>query len=272
MYALKLKYYFIISGLIIFFFMSCEKSVEFNFTPNNKKFLIVDGIITNEYKNQKIYLSESVKTLNQSPALISGAEVSVSDGEKIYLFSEQTPGTYVSDEKFSAVINKPLFLHINFEEKTYTAEARSVPVLSYNSLTLEQYNDTLYYISNQKAEFNPYEAAMYEVSADNYYSPDFESYKGEVKMYFYVLKTIDVGEIFPPRQQLILFPKETKISIKKYSLSPEHEKFIRSLLLEAQWSGGNFDTEKDNVYTNLSEGAFGFFAASNIISDSVILK
>ncbi len=272
MYALKLKYYFIISGFVISFLTSCEKSIKFDFTPDNKEFLIVDGIITNEYKNQEIYLSEFVKTLNQSPVLVSGAEVSVSDGEKNYSFSEQTPGTYVSDEKFRAVINKLFFLHINFEGKTYTAEARSIPVLSYNSLTLEQYNDTLYYISNQKAEFSPDEAAMYEVSADNYYSPDFENYKGEVKMYFYVLKTIDVGEIFPPQQQLILFPKGTEINIKKYSLSPEHEKFIRSLLLETQWSGGNFDTEKDNVYTNLSEGAFGFFAASNIISDSVILK
>ena len=62
------------------------------------------------------------------------------------------------------------------------------------------------------------------------------------------------------------------MAVKKYSLSPEHEKFIRSMLIETSWNGGSFDTEEDNVYTNLSKGALGFFAVSIVLSDTVIVE
>ena len=55
---------------------------------------------------------------------------------------------------------------------------------------------------------------------------------------------------------------------RKYSLSPQHEEFIRSLLVETQWHGGNFDIEEGNVHTNLSEGALGFFGACSVITYS----
>ncbi len=267
--------YFIFFGIIFFSGISCEKKIDGDFNNDGKEFLIVDGIMTNENKNQIIHLSQSVTSLNSKPLPVSGADISVSDGIFAYLFKEDTLGRYVSELKFSALINKLYTLNIEYENKTYTAQARAVPVLSQNSLNYVRYNDSLYHFPQAVAEFNPNEAAMYEVIADWSFVSGYENFsenETHAKMFFYILKTIDVNEIFHPAYEQIYFPKGTKLTVKKYSLSPDHEKFVRSLLMETQWNGGFFDTEEDNVYTNLSEGAFGFFAASNVLSDSIIVQ
>ena len=61
-------------------------------------------------------------------------------------------------------------------------------------------------------------------------------------------------------------------SKKKYSLNAAHELFIRSLLVETNWSGGYFDEAHGNLQTNLSEEAIGYFSASSILIDAIIVK
>lgn len=267
--------YVLLFGIFFFEATSCERKITPDFKYDGKEFLIVDGIITNENKFQEIRLTKSLSVFNEKPEPISGAKVSVSDGIYNYIFSEDTTGIYLSDNKFTAVINKLYTLNIEFEGKTFFAQARAVPVLNSISINYAQFNDSLYYFPQATAQFNPKEAAMYEVNADWSFVSGYENLpenKTKAKLYFYVLRTIDVNEIFNPAYDHIFFPKGTKLAVKKYSLSLEHEKFIRSMLLETSWNGGNFDTEEDNVYTNLSEGALGFFGASIVLSDTVYVN
>ncbi len=267
--------YLLLLGIISLSGISCEKKINFNFKSDKSQFLIVNGLITNENKFQEISLTKSFALPNEQADFVSDADVLVSDGENIFTFSEDTAGNYVSDIKFSAVINKIYSLHIKFEDKDYTAQAHAVPVLSHNSLNYVQYNDSLFYFPQAVAEFSPDEAAMYEINADWSFLPAYGTLpetETKAKMYFYILRTIDVNEIFNPPNEKVYFPKGTRLAVKKYSLSPEHEKFIRSLLLETQWSGGNFDTEEDNVYTNISNGAFGFFGASIVLTDTFFVQ
>ncbi|NOZ35995.1 MAG: DUF4249 domain-containing protein [Chlorobi bacterium] len=267
--------YFLLFGIISLSGISCEKTIDFNFKSDKSEFLIVDGILTNENKFQEINLSKSFALPNEQPKSVSGADVSVFDGTQTYHFTEDSSEIYLSDVKFGVVINKTYSLRIIYENREYTAKARAVPVLSHNSLNYIQYNDSLYYFPQATAEFSPDEAAMYEINADWSFLPVYENLpekETKAKMFFYILRTIDVNEIFNPPHEKVYFPKGTRLAVKKYSLSPEHEKFIRSLLLETQWNGGNFDTEEDNVYTNISAGAFGFFGASIVLSDTVTVK
>jgi len=44
------------------------------------------------------------------------------------------------------------------------------------------------------------------------------------------------------------------------------------MLLETEWRGGLFDVAHGNLETNLSQGAFGFFAVSTVIRDTIIAK
>ncbi len=265
----------LLAGIVFVGGISCEKKISPDFKYDGKTFLIVDGIITNENKFQEIKLTKSVSSLNEKPEFVSGAIVSVSDGIYSYNFTEDTAGIYISDTKFSAVINKIFTLNIDFNGKNFSAQAKAVPVLNYYSINYVRYNDSLYNIPQATATFNPDEAAMYAVKLDWSSVPGYENLPEEetkAKMFFYDLKTIDVNEIFHPAYESILFPKGTQIIVKKYSLSPEHEKFVRSLLLETSWNGAYFDTEEDNVYTNLSDGALGFFGASIVLSDTIYVK
>jgi hypothetical protein len=81
-----------------------------------------------------------------------------------------------------------------------------------------------------------------------------------------------VNNIFGPAKDTIYFPAGTKIIRRKYSLSKEHQDFIRTLLIETEWRGGIFDVQQGNVLTNISNGARGFFAACMVLSDTTVVK
>ncbi len=257
--------------------LSCEQKANWNLKSSQEQFLIVDGILTNEFKNHTVNLSLSVSGLNDSPEAVSGAEVSVSDGNETYHFFEDTitPGTYVSDVRFTGVINKTYTLNIENNEKIYFAGANMFPVSISSPLPYKQVQDTnLYYIVFDITSFNPNESAMGEVILDWSEVAGYENLplnETSAHLFFYYLTTIDVNQIFAPAHEIVLFPLGSLMIQRKYSLSPQHEEFIRSLLLETQWHGGNFDIEEGNVHTNLSEGALGFFGACSVISDTSIV-
>jgi len=270
-----LAFLFFISVFVTF--TSCERKINWNLKTTNEQFLIVDGIITNEYKNQTVNLSLSVQNLNNSAETVSDANITISDGEQTYSFHEDTiPGTFISNIKFTAVVNKTYTLNIDYNDKNYFAEANIYPVSISDPLPYKQIPDTgLYYIASEIAEFNPYESAMYEVILNWSEVTGYENLPANetsAHLFYYNLKTIDVSQIFAPDNEIVIFPHGTSMIQKKYSLCPEHEDFIRSILIESQWHGGNFDIEEGNIYTNLSEGALGFFGASSVITYTSIIQ
>jgi hypothetical protein len=259
-------------------FFSCEKKTHWDLNPSGDRILIVDGIITNELKQQVIQLSLSFNAPNDTAGYPENAVVSVSDGTDTFLFIEDglNPGRYVSETAFAGVVNKTYSLEVNYADKTYTAEAEMYPVGTSISLSYQPNSDsTMYYIPSEVAQFNPNEAAMYEVFLDwsdvtGY--EDLPESQTTALLYYYVLTTIDVNQIFAPEQETVLFPAGTSLQLKKYSLSPEYETFIRSILLETQWHGSNFDSEEGNVNTNISSGALGFFGACSVIFYSTVVE
>jgi len=113
------------------------------------------------------------------------------------------------------------------------------------------------------------ESALYLIESDWTELTGFDTIPPERKRtlsYFYTLNTVDANELFAPAKEAVYFPKGTKISMKKYSLTDEHAEFMRSMLFETEWTGGLFDANHANVKTNLSEGALGFFGACSVYS------
>ena len=257
--------------------ISCEKKTDWDLKASEDRFLIVDGIITNELKQQSIDLSLSLTNPDDTIWYPENAEVSVYDGTDTIHFIQDplAKGVYNSETEFAGVINKTYTLEINYENVSFKAMADMVPVGIDIDLTYILNSDsTMYYIPNEIAQFNPDEAAMYEVFLDWSAVPGYEELteaETKARLYYYVLSTIDVNQIFAPEHETVFFPAGTTLQLKKYSLSPEHESFIRSVLLETQWHGSNFDTEEGNVYTNLSNGALGFFGACSVISYSTVV-
>jgi Domain of unknown function (DUF4249) len=264
-----LKYCLIFIAVICF--SGCESKYSWDFQSGNYNKLIVDGIITSELKAQCIKLSFSNPRMNMTYRPYSGANIVVSDGINQYEFIESNTdsGSYFS-APFKAVLNKTYKLTI-VADSEYNATASMVPVNHLDPFAYTK-NDTidLYkYLYPDKG--NP---AMTEVNYNWSLVPEYcEKYGScEAKETFYTLNDIDENKIFAPDKEIIWFPKGTIIIRKKYSLTQEHQDFLRSLLMETQWSGGIFDVQHGNVSTNLSNGALGFFGVCMVESDTILFN
>ncbi|MBU0763481.1 MAG: hypothetical protein KJ607_01460, partial [Bacteroidetes bacterium] len=130
----------------------------------------------------------------------------------------------------------------------------------------------LFYITQVSGVYSPGEPAMWEVFLDWSHVPEYELLPDSscrARVWYYSLTTVDVSQIFSPQQEQVIFPEGTRIVEKKYSLTLQHEEFIRGMLSETVWRGGYFDVTPANITTNLSEGAIGYFGACTV--DSVII-
>ena len=264
--------------ILLLILTSCEEKIDWNFNNDNYNFIIVDGIITNKRKFHIIKITKPTKNLNDSSQAVSEAIVSVSDGNTIYYFTEEPKltGIYKPDTTFIGVINKIYTLNIKYQDKEFTAQAQMQPVTPLEPLiySLDSVKN-LFHITYIVSDFNPYESAMYEINIHWSHLPEYQDSSftaTHAKIYCYTLSTLDINQIFKPAKEIIYFPKGAIIEETKYSLTTEHAKFIRSLLYETEWSGGYFDTEHGNIYTNLSEGAFGFFGACTVTSLTLTVK
>ncbi len=263
---------FIANIIICAFLMlvSCEKQTEWDFQSSDG-FIVADCIITNEFKQQEVKLYKSSDGFNLQPEGISGAMIEISDGFQHFSFVEDTveKGRYVSTVPFRAAAGNLYQLIISSGGITDTAYAEMVPVTPLESFAIVEY-DSLYrfILSNSEG------ASMTEV----YY--DWSSVPEYCRLYtsctasevYYSLDYIDPGKEFAPDRLIISFPRNTIIIRKKYSLSNEHQRFIRSLLLETSWRGGFFDIEQDNVITNFHHGIRGWFAACMTLSDTTFFE
>lgn len=260
---------FHILGILLILLQGCEKEYTWYFHSEDTPRIVVDAIITNERKQQEIFLSLAHDQLNDSAQPLLGAEVNVSDGFDTWNFqeSDRMPGLYLSDT-FIAVINYTYQLEIIYQSDTITAEAgvsSVVPLSDYEII-----HDSVTQLN--RFEFNDWgKASMTEVfydwSADSVFSKEYGSTMAQET--FYAISSRDVNEMFPPDKQRIYFPSGTRLQRKKYSLTEEHEAYIRSLLMESEWSGGIFDVQHGNLLTNLSNGAVGYFAACMVVMDSL---
>jgi len=270
------------AAVIIFFIpfiLSCEKKIDWSLQSNPAEQLVVDGIITNEYMPYMVKLSKSVSNINQVPQTVSGATVSIFDGSATYILKESVAGSgiYVTDTSLIGVISSNYLLKIVYHNKLDTAVANMIGVSSLDTL---QYalnpGNGLYYVSYVAPTYLKDESDMYKIMIDwsevtGY--PNLSPSSGKVELDYYSLSTIDINELYAPAGAVTYFPKGAKIVEKKYSLTPRYASFIRSMLSQTQWNGGNFDVITSNVASNISNGASGFFAVCQVIkSDTIIVK
>ncbi len=86
--------------------------------------LVIDATITNEMKQQEIFLSRSFRIEDDGPAPESGANVSVvDDTQNQYTFAEESPGRYLSTSPFAAAPGRSYQLQLTTNTgRTYTSD------------------------------------------------------------------------------------------------------------------------------------------------------
>lgn len=259
--------------LFAFWFLSsCEKVAEWDLEATQTDLLVVEGVLTNELKNHNIRLTHTTTDLNLKPVPASGAEVVVSDGTNMAVFTEYPSGSgvYYSDS-MQAVVGKVYMLYINYEGKEYVARDEMKPVEPLKPMIYRETSEMGFYqLVFQDSNDPSYKEYWISWS----HVPGYEDQPAGstiARMQHYTLESINVNEMFKPDKKKVYFPEGSYILRKKYSLSDAHQSYLRTMLSETEWRGGIFDIQKGNVLTNLSEGAVGFFAVSTVISDTVVV-
>lgn len=263
------KYYYLL--LLVFLFQACEKEYSWNFKTVENESIIVDGLLTNELKEQCIKLSKPNLNLNDNLHPLSGAVIYVDDGTNRFEFSESENefGSYYS-QPFQVVIDRTYRLILEFEGDTFYAESEVVGVTAMHNINVSLDDSTDLYRFNYA---EPGQPSMTEVFYDWSHNESFCNTYGNcyAQETYYTLDNVDVNAVFSPSHEIIYFPHGTTLIRRKYGFTEEHQQFIRSLLMETDWSGGIFDVQHGNVYTNMSNGALGLFTTCMVTTDTTIV-
>lgn len=266
-----------ISILILFTLTACEKVLQWDIEKEEINTIVVNGMITNEFKQHEIQITLPKTDMNSEAKPVKDAEVILSRGNarSRFLPSEQEEGVYISEIPFTAGLNRAYQLEITTQSgQQYTASSNMVPLFPYN-LPDFRYHEQInrYSINWNNAQYDPLEQAMYEAIIDWSHLTSNDTINTRARLLYYTLNTINVSHIlFPSDQQIVVFPEGSRVIFSKYSINDEQATYIRAFLSETQWQGSIFEPDRGNLPGNISNGGLGFFSVNAVSRDTLFVK
>lgn len=274
-------YMLVISGL-----WQCTERIEIAVDSSFTR-LVVEGYINTDTMQHSVRLSKSGDYFNNKPALsVSGAIVSISDGDSMVLLSESQryPGTYLTDPGIYGVPGKTYTLMISqvdvdengvFEE--YYASSELEPVNSIDSIQLEQVEGNHY---------NIYQILMFawDPPVKNFYA--FKVLKNGVlitdsldeiivqdDVYFNGNFTYGIPSQFLDQNEEdeIIMPGDT-ITFEINGITEEYYKFVMEAQSEIFYQTPLFSGPPANISSNITNDAVGFFTAYSVERCSVVYR
>lgn len=254
---------------------SCQERIDWELEMANELRLVVQGKITNEKKSHEVSLSLPVYEINGTPQPVSGAEVSISDGDNTFLLTEDPlrPGIYLTDDDVQGVVNKVYYLGIRVNDYDFLAAAtmKGVTPVKTPAYYRVQEDPPLYELVLGGND----EASMVKLEMDWSHLPGYDTLPDAenhavIYGYYFSALTVDVNELFSPARDRVRFPPGTIIAYTKESLSDGYAEYLRGMLSETSWNGGLFDVKPGDPFDNLSAGAIGYFAACTVIRDTIV--
>lgn len=266
------KITYIIIGLLLIA-SACTEPYETTLEGSYER-LVVQGSITDELKNHQVSLTKSADYFSNQPApKVTGAEVTISDGEMVYTLTEISDGLYETDI-IAGERGKTYTLTIITEGKTYEASCRLNPCPEADSINFGFYDFSDYDIVDSSA-YVLLNAQEPEIT-DNYYM--WNIYINNVldtdtinEVYFsddqfvngYYMNDVEVGWI---RNAHV----GDTITLETLSITEEYYNYVSQLLTVTDWNMGPFGgppaNPNGNIYEltendNNNDDPLGFFLA-----------
>ncbi len=165
---------------------SCVEEIDVVEDLSFEDAIVIEANISNEMKQHVVYISRSFSFEDEGASPETNSQVSVTAGESTINFTEETPGTYVSNEAFSAKsgIDYRLFVTTS-SGKSYTTPSVQLPVETkidrvYASREFNSIGNEIMAIKvdsyDQSRESNYYRyeyEETYKIIAPNWVRPDF---------------------------------------------------------------------------------------------------
>jgi len=250
-------------------FFSCTEKVDIELDSTYER-VVVEGNLTNEYKNHQVKISKSADYFANKPAEpITGADVSITDGTLIFELTEVDPGLYETEE-MGGIPGKTYTLNIAIDAKKYSASDYMHTCPPIDSIGFKRFKMDSNYIALVIFAQEPAEET-------NYYA--WRAYRNDT------LVTDTLNEIFisddtfingnyinGTEVQYIKAKKDDLITLEMLSITKPYYDFITKIMLETDWDGGPFDGPPANFYGNISNEALGFFAVYSVERKTAIIS
>ena len=249
--------------------VGCEQDIDLKL-PDFESKIVIEGSVSDLPGPYFVKISRTVSYLGDDTIpMVSGATIVINDdaGNSDTL-SQVSPGLYQT-QSLQGVIGRSYTMTAVVDGVTYTGTDKMNRVNPVDSLTMEYLSNLVFlddgfYITAYATE----PAGLGDFFKFNYYKND-SLYDGLDALFFSDDKTVDGNhaEIFFPFTQ----QSGDTVKIEIVSLSNSAYDYYLTLQSLLNSGGSPFGSPPQNVYTNLSNGALGFFQANGIESAQIVV-
>lgn len=280
--------------ILLIFFQSCRQPIDdFKFNEIEPS-LIIEALVTDSLTHHKVKLSYSASLNNETTpnyTIEKNASIVVQNlsTNKIDSFKfDKDTQKYISN-LIAFKPNEPLKMIVSINGKSYEAY-NMIPTSDSVSI------DTIYSEFVQQAEeFNSYgqfyfSNKRYIFTGDSIYRVKISAYMGnQVNSYFraelfrnsfqyknskqiFILNNELIGGTIERVQIPGYFLEKDTASVLFYKISKETFRYYESLRQLNDYEGGLFTPPPGKVFTNFNKNAIGFFEASSVIKEYIVIK
>jgi len=267
--------------IIYLLISSCTEIIELDLNSDDNIRLVVEGTLTNEMKIHQVKLTRtSDYFVNQPASPELGALITISNEDTLFnLIDIDNDGLYKTDKALAGVAGKSYLLNIQLSNgEIYTSESYMKPISPMDSIKYEYrksdnpFDEDLYYLINVFVQEPPSIGDFYqwELYIDGIHESDTLRKKSFVSDEFINGSYVANAPIYQIDESKIV-NDTTVIKLQMLSISKEEYDFKIAILLETDFSGAGFSGPPANIPSNVSNGALGFFSASAVTEDSLLI-
>ncbi len=272
----------ILSILIITVIISaCTDKIDVELEDTYTR-LVVEGIITTDTMNHYVRLTKTTSYYySKKPPVVTGANITISNGDTTFILAEKEPGFYIIDPPISGITGKTYSLDIQLSE----------PINNETHYASSSYINPIASIDSIKAKYwSAWEFWEIKLWAQDPVRTDFYMFNFEINGRL-VTDTIDevivtddilfngnytngigVAWLNDRREDQKLTIGDTATIIMS-NITEAYANFLWELQEESGYQIPLFSGPPANISSNISNGALGFFAAySNEHASTIITE
>ena len=261
---------------------ACEKTVMLD-VSQGQPHVIIEGLVTNVsgYQYVKVTRSSGFYESGASPR-IENASVTITDDAGNHYDYVHNPGGdadsagyYLPTVPFIGVVGRNYHLEVLVDEQVYEANDLLNPVTKIDSLT-SQINEEERDDPDKAGKF--YEVLMFAKEPQNttdyylfkFYRNDSLTVYSDTDIYYADDELL--GESIDGVPSPVYYAPGDLARVEMYSISRDAYVFYNDLQRLLTNDGGLFGQPPSNSRSNLSNGALGFFQASSVDVNEIVVK
>jgi hypothetical protein len=261
--------------------VSCTERIDIKL-DESFTLLVVDGSITTDTLAHKVTLSKTSSYYYNQPApMVSGAQVTISDGENTFNLSEESPGIYMTQPDVYGIPLRTYTLKIRLQEdiggySEYIASSKLYPVNPLDSIGLAfhpEYSEAGFWEVKCYVQ-DPLTTDFYRFlisrnqtlitdTLDEWFVTDDRFFNGNYT------NGATIGMLNQSISEEVLNAGDT-VTAEVNNIGKEYANFLWDTQSELFGSNPLFSGPPANAKGNINNGAIGFFAAYSVARAIVI--